>query len=379
MLDNRTFVRYHLFVLEVMAEAPSAGAELVALRRRIDALELEFSRKAFAFLESREWDSEGFNTALDWMRINCHMTSTTAADRLAVGERLGELPQSMEVMEAGEIGFAHLTVMARTANAIRADFDETKLLDLAREFSPGKFHYKCLHYRHSVDAESYGKAQEKLYEERALRLSTAEDGCLLLSGVLDPVGGAAVRAALEPLARLSGAHDDRKLEQRNADALVELATGKQKVAMQVTASLETLLGLLGAPGGENEFTLPIAAKTVQRWACDCSLTRILMQDSVVIDVGRSERTVKGPRRKALIARDRHCRWPACERPASWCDSHHIVHWLTGGDGELENQVLLCHRHHRMVHEGGWQLIKTDSGEVMTIAPTVTFGLPRGPD
>jgi Domain of unknown function (DUF222) len=354
--------------------------DLVALRRHIDSLELEFSRQAFEFAEGRQWEQEGFNTALDWLRINCHMTSTSAADRLAVGERLPEMRESVLAMDAGEIGFAHLTVMARTANAIRADFDETELLDLARECSPGKFHFKCLHYRHAVNAEDYARDQEKLHEERALRLSTAEDGCLLISGILDPVGGAAVRSALEPLARPCGTHDDRKVEQRFADAFVELATGKQKVSMQVTASLETLVGLLGAPGGENEFTLPISSKTVQRWACDCSLTRVLMQDSVVIDVGRAERTIKGPRRRALVARDRHCRWPGCNRPASWCDAHHLVQWMFGGGSEMYNQVLLCHRHHRMVHEGGWQLIRTDDGALMTIAPTVTFGpRPRGPD
>jgi len=54
-------------------------------------------------------------------------------------------------------------------------------------------------------------------------------------------------------------------------------------------------------------------------------------------------------------------------------------WIEGGPTDLDNLVLLCRRHHRMVHEGGWQLIKTENGEVVTIAPTVTFGLPRGPD
>ena len=118
---------------------------------------------------------------------------------------------------------------------------------------------------------------------------------------------------------------------------------------------------------------------MERWACDSSLSRILMQDSVVIDVGRSERTIKGPRRRALIARDKHCQWPGCERTASKCDGHHVVHWLHGGGGEIENQILLCHRHHWMVHEGCWQLVKTGDGKIVTIAPTVTFGLPRGPD
>jgi hypothetical protein len=238
-----------------------------------------------------------------------------------------------------------------------------------------------MHYRHSVDARRYADEQAQLTEDRRLRLTTAEDGCLLISGILDPVGGAVLRTALEPLARRSGADDDRQLERRYADALVELASkgGRQNVQMQVTSSIETLLGLLGAPGAETEFSLPVSSKTVERWACDCSITRVLMQDSVVIDVGRAERVIKGPRRRALMARDRHCQWSDCERPASWCDGHHFVHWIHGGGGEIANQILLCGRHHWKVHEGGWQLVKTDDGRVVPVAPTITFGQPRGPD
>lgn len=351
------------------------ASQLIALRAEIDRLELRFSELAFAFAQGNYWDYDGSNTAIDWLRINCRMTSTAAADRVAVGERLGELPHSLKAMEAGDIGFAHLTVMARTANAIRAEFDEDRMLPVALESSPGKFHYRCMHYRHAVNAEAYAAGQNELVENRRLKLSTAQDGCLLISGILDPVGGAVVRTALEPLARLSGMHDDRKPERRFADALVEFSAkgGKQTIQMQVTAPLETLLGLVGAPGAENEFTLPISARTVERWACDCSITRVLMQDSVVIDVGRAERTIGGPRRRALIARDRHCQWPGCERPGSWCDGHHLVHWIHGGGGELENLVLLCLRHHHKVHEGGWQLVKTEDDRLLPIAPTVTFG------
>ena len=131
---------------------------------------------------------------------------------------------------------------------------------------------------------------------------------MLLNGLLDPVGGAALRTALEPLARKSGAGDDRNREQRQADALVELAMAGQRTQLQVTSSVETLLGLLGSPAAEMEFTLPISGKTVERLACDSSITRVLLQDSVVLDVGRSKRTVEGPTRRALNARDGHCRW-----------------------------------------------------------------------
>src|SRR5207248_2638051 len=124
----------------------------------------------------------------DWIRINCHLTSNTVSDRVSVGERMSELPQSVEAVQERQIGFAHLAVMARTADAVGKAFDETKLLPLAREYSPGKFHYKCLHYRHSVDAKKYAEEQNEQQFSHHLSLSTAESGHLLINGVLDPVG-----------------------------------------------------------------------------------------------------------------------------------------------------------------------------------------------
>jgi hypothetical protein len=231
-----------------------------------------------------------------------------------------------------------------------------------------------------VAAQAFRQDEESKFEGRALRMSTTQDGCLLLSGILDPVGGAAVRAALEPLARPSGAHDDRTLEQRNADAIVEALSGGRPAHLQITATVETVKAMVGAAAGETEFTLPISAGAVQRMACDCAVTRVLLsQESLVMDVGRSSRVVSPALRKALKVRDKHCQWPGCERDASYCDGHHLVHWIDGGSTDLDNLVLLCRRHHRMVHEGDWQLIKTDEGKIIAIAPTVTFGLPRGPD
>lgn len=168
---------------------------------------------------------------------------------------------------------------------------------------------------------AYAAEEAELVESRRLSMSTAEHGCLLLGGVLDPVGGAALRTALEPLSRKSGAHDDRELERRQADALVELASRSQTTQLQVTRSVETLMGLLGSPAAEMEFSLPVSSKTVERLACDCGVTRIPMQESVAIDVGRSKRVVSGPARKALAARDSHCRWPGCDRAASWSAAH----------------------------------------------------------
>ena len=107
---------------------------------------------------------------------------------------------------------------------------------------------------------------------------------------------------------------------------------------------------------------------------------LLDSESVVIDVGRAKRVVAGPTKRALNARDGHCRWPGCDRAASKSSAHHVVHWIHGGSSDLDNLILLCHRHHWMVHEGLWQLVPGDDGRMLTIPPTVTFGPSwRGPD
>ncbi|MGH9121187.1 MAG: DUF222 domain-containing protein, partial [Acidimicrobiales bacterium] len=322
----------------------------------------------------------GFTTPINWIRVNCRINESVAGDRIAVGESLEKLPESMAAFEASEIGFAHLVVMARTAEAVK-DFCESDLLGKAREFTPGRLYHEAMHYRHAKEPARFAADQAESVEKRRLELSAWPNGVLSIKGFLDPVGGAALRAALEPLARKAVADDRRELEQRRADALVELATANQRTNLQVTTSVETLLGLVGAPAAETEFSLPVSAKTVERWACDCSLTRMLLGgESVVIDVGRSRRTVEGPTRRALKARDGGCRWPGCDRPAHFTAGHHLVHWINGGGSELDNLVLLCNRHHWMVHEGGWQIIKSEEGRLLTIPPPSRF-MPfvRGPD
>ena len=360
-------------MIEVVSRGVEIAREMIGIQRQIDLLQLEQSRLAAEFARTDHWSDEGSNSALDWIRFNCNVTEKVAGDRIAVGERANTIGASVKAMERGEIGFSHLAVMARTAIATGPRFEEARLLEVARKVSPGKFYYESLHYRHSVDAKGYAAEQVDLVENRHLWLSRGEDGGLLINGVLDPVGGAAVRTALEPLARRTRWDDARNLEKRYADALVELAAGGRPANLQITASVETVKGLAGAAGGEMEFSLPVSSTTVQRMACDCSVMRVLLdQESVVVDVGRSRRVISGPARRALQARDGHCQWPACERPASRCDGHHLVHWINGGDTELSNLILLCHRHHWLVHEGGWQLAKTHEGMV-SIAPPHSWG------
>jgi len=311
-------------------------------------------------------------------------------------KQLAKLPDAAEAMAEGAIGFPHLALMARTATALAESatakpFDERRLLEKARDFSVGRFRNFCHHLRHAADPEAYVAEQVQGVEARSLTLSTGEGGLVWLRGVLDPEGGAVLRTALEPLARRVGKGDDRKRDRRLADALIELShhtldsglvpqTGSQRTHLQVTTTLETLLQRAGSAAADLEFSLPISAKTVERMACDCNVTRILLSsDSAVIDVGRSRRVISPAQRRALNVRDKGCRWPGCDRPATWTAGHHLVHWINGGGGDLAHLVLLCYRHHWMVHEGRWQLVKADDGRMLAIPPTMDlFAAARGP-
>jgi hypothetical protein len=294
-------------------------------------------------------------------------------------ERLGE---SVAALVAGEIGFAHLALIARTSAALGQRLDEANLLGQARKLNIFPFRNRCTHARHAGDPAGFVNEEKEGMEARSLTLTTADDGVVLVQGILDKVGGAALRTALEPLAKRAGKYDDRDRERRMADALVDLSmhaldnsVPSRRPHVQVTTSLETLLSLAGAPAAEMEFSLPISSKAVERLACDCSVTRILLDsESMVIDVGRAKRVVSGPQSKALKVRDRGCTWPGCDRPASWTSAHHVVHWIHGGATDLPNLVLLCYRHHWMVHEGNWQIVRSDDGCIQTIPPLMAFGL-----
>ena len=362
-------------------EPAELAGELKGIRHGQDLLELDFSETAAEFGTTQEFEEQGSVSPIDWIRHHCRMSSSSVWSSMAVGRHVADLPRSVEAVENGEIGYAHLALMARTAQALEgsptaAPFEEAELLDKAREFSVGRLWHFCHHLRHATDPEGFAAEQNRATEARSLKLSPCEDGTLLLEGWLDTIGGAALRSAIEPLALPRGDHDDRCRERRYADAFVEIIghvedTGSlpQRPHLQVTASLDTLRGTPGSPGGDIEYSLPVSAPTVQRLACDAAITRVVFgPESVVIDVGRARRVVSGPTRRALNARDNHCKWPRCDCPASWSDAHHLIHWTNGGETDLSNMVLLCQRHHWMAHEGGWQLVRTAEGEVLTLPP-----------
>ena len=379
-------------------DGPALATFLQAVQGASDRLGVKSSEAGAAFAETDQYYREGFVSPMHWMRVNLHMTGGAAGDRIAVGEQLQNIPESHQSLLDGEIGFAHLAHIARTATTIEESgtnkqFDETPLLEKARVLTVGRFINFTYHMRHSGDPAGYAAGEVEAVEARFLSMKTGEGGMVWIRGAIDPEGAATIRTALEPLAKRKGKGDDRRRDRRLGDAFVELAahsldnglvpqSGSVRPHLQITASLETLKRSIGAPAADLEFSLPVSAEAVERLACDCSITRVVLgSDSAVIDVGRSRRVISPSQRKALKVRDKGCRWPGCDRTATWTSGHHIEHWIKGGAGDLLNLVLLCHRHHWMAHEGKWQVVKTDDGQILAIPPQLDIyrQLARGPD
>ena len=107
--------------------------------------------------------------------------------------------------------------------------------------------------------------------------------------------------------------------------------------------------------------LPVSAETARRIACDAGKVPMRHRSGQIMSVGRKTRTVPPPIRRALEFRDRGCRFPGCT--SKHCDAHHVVHWADGGETKLSNLVLLCRRHHSLMHEGGVSVRMTEDGAV----------------
>jgi hypothetical protein len=112
-------------------------------------------------------------------------------------------------------------------------------------------------------------------------------------------------------------------------------------------------------GGAGHADLPI--DTVKRLLCDGSLVLVAEDaDGQPLDVGRKQRTVSTPLRRALYARDRGCTFPGCHRKR-YLDGHHLEHWIHGGETSAHNMTLLCTHHHRQLHEGGFRIVRDEGG------------------
>jgi hypothetical protein len=330
-------------------------------------------------------------SACSWVASTCAISTTAAADRLCVGEQLEEMSKVAEALGSGEIGYQATSVIChlqKHVSDVEARIDEEMWIDNARRFSLKDLSDIATSAWHAFDPEGFRLAAEEDYERRQLFISESA-GMYRLDGWLDPEAGAALKAAIDALANPLGKDDKRSPRQRRADALTELThhaleagtlprRNRVRPNINVNTTLEGLKGELGAAASELQGGMPISSKTVQRLACDGTLCRVLKADSVVVDVGRATRAVSPAQWRALKARHRTCCFPGCDRPINWTSPHHLEFWSRGGPSDLPNLLPLCYFHHRLVHEGGWQVVKAGEGFKFIPPDPTVFQRARGP-
>src|SRR6478735_6020989 len=218
--------------------------------------------------------------------------------------------------------------------------------------------------------------------ELTIGARNASTGLTSLKGKLDDLGVELLTQAIDGLAAprpaADGTPDPRTPAARRGQALKEVlrryldlgdapVQGGERPHITVTIDLQDLKNGVGAATLEHGG--PISAGEARMLACDARIVpAVLNGPSQVLDVGAASRSYPAPIRRAITLRDRGCTWPGCNRPAGWCDCHHIKHWADDGPSSYENGCLLCPFHHAEIHRGHWLVRMAPDGIPEFIPP-----------
>lgn len=345
-----------------------------------------------AELNRREgWAQWGCRSCADWLSLRCGVAPGAAREQVRVARHLVELAQVRAAFASGALSYSKVRAITRVATPA----NEAELVELALHATAAQLERIVRGYRGAASAD-LGSANAA-NRERYLSWSWDDDGALVLRGRLPAEEGALLLRALEaargglapePEAE-RGSEPERGPEpergvsaetpapiqpagRSNADALVAIAdtslaspeagrTGGDRYQVVVHTDAAALAD---DPEGHSEIedgpALP--SQTARRAACDAALLTITERDGRPLTVGRKTRTVPPALRRALRSRDHCCRFPGCTQ-RRFVDAHHIHHWADGGHTKLSNLVLLCRRHHRLLHEGGYGVERLSSGSV----------------
>jgi Domain of unknown function (DUF222) len=342
--------------------------DLVELARARERLDAEWMRRLAVFDARRGADDDDVLSTECWVRRHCGLTPGAARERVSLARRLGELPETAAAFAAGEIGYGHVRQLSAAADDVDGEVwagSESILVDAARTLDPRGLGKVLSHWRHAVDPEAFVAAEDEARERRRFDISETFESMTVLDGQLFGDDGAIVRTAIaaydKPLP-----DETRTPTQRRADALVELArqtldrgelpmSGGERPHLNVHVDLGTLERRAGAKAAELDWGGVVSGEAARRLACDTGVSRVITNGtSEPLDVGRRTRTIPAALRRAVIARDRHCVAPGCDRPPGWCEVHHKKHWTDGGETALQNLELRCHLHHYDEHEGQWK-------------------------
>jgi hypothetical protein len=294
----------------------------------------------------------------------------------------------------------HATGSDRALYPRRGDRDQPGIGD---GLDPRQLRLLGRHLAHHVDPD--GVLADELAAVRTssvwIRPDSDGTGAVCFGGRTDALTGAQLKTLIDAHSAPKSTRDpdtgdklkdDRTVDQRRGEAfslIVRLAanadpsvSGGNSVQLIVTATLETLRSADNATGvrpAVTETGEPLSAAWARQLACDTRIIRMVLgSKSEPLDVGRAQRVVPAAMRKALIARDKGCAFPGCDRPPRWADAHHIIHWSRGGRTASDNLVLLCEYHHQTLHHTAWTVAIVDGLPVFTPPPTTSPNTGRAP-
>ena len=342
--------------------------DLISLAQQINKGEYQFLLLVREFDLRQGWRAYHFNNCAEWLNMKCGISPGTAREKVRVARSLIDLPLCSAAFETGALSYSKVRAMTRAATP----HNEAELVDYALDATAHQVEQHCQRLRNADRRLSTPDAR-RAYRERSLMRTCHPNGTMSLNIELPQELGdllmkaievAAETCAQETDAQSNGASKSTAFFARQADALVEvarqyLAGGEQRRDApnhQVLVHIDE--AALHDQGGMSD--LPV--ETVRRIACDADLVEVTRDNKGnVLNLGRKHRVVSPRLKKALLARDRNCRFPGCTFD-KYLDAHHVKHWADGGETSLENTVLLCDSHHRLLHEGAYTINKNFAGD-----------------
>jgi Domain of unknown function (DUF222)/HNH endonuclease len=340
------------------------AAEVVVLRRLVDGLEVEWTRRIAHLERSDVTALEGHTSITAFLKDRCRMSGARAQRAVSLSHRLPALPFVAKALETDDLSFDQVSVFTHLPDHLSDELAgaEVMLVNAAAPLTVADTRRLVEYWKTAVDGPGCEATVAELEERRYLHASRTFEGMVKVDGLFDPVTGDLILTAFDAAMPPPGRDDLRTSRQRRADALAHLArnfldsgqaAGTEKPHVVVLTDLDALAG----HGGGTHETMNghvLTPEQVRRYACDCTISRIVFgPGSEILDIGRATRTVPTAMRRALNVRDRHCQHPTgCDRPARWCDAHHKQHWADGGPTALSNLTLLCQYHHTLEHRTG---------------------------
>ncbi|MEM9036222.1 MAG: DUF222 domain-containing protein [Actinomycetota bacterium] len=342
--------------------------DLLAACDRLRATQADVAARLESWLGTEWWRFDGSRSAEDWLGLFAQLDGAEARRLTERARVCGLLPEFARAYRAGEIAGAHLDVLARAIGDRRAECaqrDETALLDAARNEAPPTWERTITTWRQHCDRELARQDAEEVWDDRRFLMRPDLFGGVGLTGRLDPDGAAALSAAITAHRNTPNpaGGPPRTLAQRNADALVALATGDEAVSVTVVIDHDLATDAPAIAARAESNGVPIPGVTLERLACGSSVTRVLRDGRSILDVTEATPTVTTGQRRALLVRDPVCVFPGCTVTAHRCDIHHLHHQTHGGQHRLDNLVHLCRHHHRFLHESGWTTSGTPDTEL----------------